>query len=531
MAKPFILGLALILLMAFVVACGSSEESETTQETSEQTTTTTTGESTTEAMVESTEEAPAQQQQAGETPQAQQEQQVSQEQEQESQEQEQEPQEEQQASQEQESGQATSEAPTEVAIVAREDLDAALVAEADARSGGPGAFYLGDGDLSILVGAAPTPGEGNAEGIVPLSSIENHQYVYESDYYRSVIERANFVSPTALTSTGESIVIQHACVNRALVFCKIVENFLAPRVEERTNGQLMVVPSSFPELGIAGPDSLALVRDGTLDMVSVLGVYVAGELPELEIQSIFGIYSEREQQFEATVNLDPFLRDLLEENSAGGKVIGINWHNGDDIFLFTKEPLNVPSDFAGMKTRAFGTSISDWIRGMGGEAQFLAFAEVYTALERGILEAGVTGGDAGHGQRWYEVVSYINGPLTSWPSSHNVINGDLWDSIPADLQAILLEESARMELEALRLGSIQNELGLQKNIDAGLGFIQFGPEMSALSDMAVTEHVLPNWVGRVGGPEEFFVQEVFNNAIGSVVGITVGTDGTITREQ
>ena len=409
------------------------------------------------------------------------------------------------------------------------EFSEAVLAAAAERANGPGAFYVGD--LNDLVGPAPTEDQGDADGNVPLSALENHSYAYESDYYKDVVERANFDNPTELTSTGESIEIQHACVNRALVFCKIVESFLSPSLEARTGGQLTVSSSSFPELGIAGPDTLALVRDGTLDMVSVLGVYVAGELPELEIQSLFGIYTEREQQFAATVNLDPYLQEILVENSGGGHVISINWHNGDDIFLFTKEPLNLPEDFDGMKTRAFGTSISDWIFGMGGEAQFLAFAEVYTALERGILEAGVTGGDAGHGQRWYEVVNYINGPLTSWPTSHNVINKEVWESIPDDLQAIFEEESARMELEALRLGSIQNELGLQKNIDSGLEYIEFGPEMRALSDQSVNESVLPKWVERVGGPEEFFVQEVFNEAIGSIVGIRIETDGTITRTQ
>ncbi len=409
------------------------------------------------------------------------------------------------------------------------EFSEAVLAAAAERANGPGAFYVGD--LNDLVGPAPTEDQGDADGNVPLSALENHSYAYESDYYKDVVERANFDNPTELTSTGESIEIQHACVNRALVFCKIVESFLSPSLEARTGGQLTVSSSSFPELGIAGPDTLALVRDGTLDMVSVLGVYVAGELPELEIQSLFGIYTEREQQFAATVNLDPYLQEILVENSGGGHVISINWHNGDDIFLFTKEPLNLPEDFDGMKTRAFGTSISDWIFGMGGEAQFLAFAEVYTALERGILEAGVTGGDAGHGQRWYEVVNYINGPLTSWPTSHNVINKEVWESIPDDLQAIFEEESARMELEALRLGSIQNELGLQKNIDSGLEYIEFGPEMRALSDQSVNESVLPKWVERVGGPEEFFVQEVFNEAIGTIVGIRIETDGTITRTQ
>ena len=296
---------------------------------------------------------------------------------------------------------------------------------------------------------------------------------------------------------------------------------------ERTNGKLVIESTSFPELGVAGPDTLNLVRDGTLDMVNVLGPYVAGDLPQLEIQYLFGLYTERSQQFDATATMLPDIEQLLIDDT-GGYPINVNWHNGDDIFLFTKEPLNLPEDVVGMKTRAFGTSISDWIAGMGGEPQFVAFSEVYTALERGILEAGVTGGDAGHSQRWYEVISYINGPLSSWPSSHNVVNQEVWESIPTDLQEIWKEESAKMELEALRLGSIQNELGLQKNIDAGLTYIEFGPEMRALSDNAVLTQVVPNWVDRVGGPDAPFV-EVFNNAIAPVVGITIEADGTLIK--
>ena len=72
-------------------------------------------------------------------------------------------------------------------------------------------------------------------------------------------------------------------------------------------------------------------------------------------------------------------------------------------------------------------ALSAWINGMGADAQFLAFAEVYTAIERGILDCGVTGADDGFGQRWYEVTDYIVGPLVSFPSNNNVINGTKWD--------------------------------------------------------------------------------------------------------
>ena len=46
---------------------------------------------------------------------------------------------------------------------------------------------------------------------------------------------------------------------------------------------------------------------------------------------------------------------------------------------------------------------------MGSEAQFVAFAEVYTALERGILDVGVTGANAAYGQRRNEVTAYMAG--------------------------------------------------------------------------------------------------------------------------
>ena len=88
--------------------------------------------------------------------------------------------------------------------------------------------------------------------------------------------------------------------------------------------------------------------------------------------------------------------------------------------------LRTLEDFDGLKIRSHSAGLSDWINGMGAEAQFLAFAEVYTALERGILDAGVTGATAGHGQRWYEVTSYMSGPLTNLISTSNVMNAEVW---------------------------------------------------------------------------------------------------------
>jgi len=144
----------------------------------------------------------------------------------------------------------------------------------------------------------------------------------------------------------------------------------------------------------------------------------------------------------------------VTEATGGGILINHNWFSGNDQFFFTQKPLEVEADFKGLNTRSHGAALSDWIEGVGAGAQFVAFVEVYTALERGILDARVTGADAAFGQRWYEVTKYINGPLISFPSTNNVINGKVWEKIPPDLQQIFIEEGARSELEALRVASI-----------------------------------------------------------------------------
>ena len=397
------------------------------------------------------------------------------------------------------------------------------------HAGGVGAIYVGD--LNQLVGPAATVDQGDFDGNVPLSALENHIWVYESDLYQKILTKANLTNPTPLTSEGVSIEIQHACINRSLGPCKVLESTLVPWLSARTNGQLEFVVSSFPELGLSGPDTLSLVASGTLASATIYGGYVGGELPPVEVQNLWGLYDSLEQEFAANeLIIDDIEAIVLAET--GGVVMNHHLFSGNDQYFFCRDKVETLEDFKGKKTRSHSAALSDWIEGMGASAQFIAFSEVYTALERGILDCGVTGADASHGQRWYEVTDYMIGPLISWPFVNNVINADKWNSIPADLQNILIEEAAKSELEALRIGSIQNEMGLIKNQKAGLEFIPFSEAMADQSlNGAVMERVLPNWVKRVGGGTHPVITDVFNPNIGPLVGLKIEADGSVTKTK
>ena len=433
------------------------------------------------------------------------------------------------------------EAPTEAPTAMAEEPTESMTAEEDPlmeyaamMAGGPGAIYIGD--INQLVGPAPmTPaGEpdadlGDSEGNVPLSALEDHLWLYESDYYQSLIEKANLTNPTELTSSGESIEIQHACINRALLPCKIIEQYWAPNLEARTNGQLILTVSSFPELGLAGPDTLQLVSEGTLSMANIYTGYVAGELPAIEVQSLWGIYPDWETMYYSLTDMHQQLEEMVARETNGGIVVNHNWYSGNDQFFFSKKPLRTLEDFDGLKTRSHAAALSDWINGMGADAQFIAFSEVYTALERGIIDAGVTGSTPGYGQRWYEVAGYLNGPLKSLLSTNNIVNAEVWEGIPPDLQQIFIEEGTKSELEQLRLTSIQNVTGVQKNIDAGMELVEFTPELAEYSlNVAVMEHVVPGWLRRLGYPgRNDDAVEMFNEHVGPYVGVSIGSDGSV----
>ncbi len=410
-----------------------------------------------------------------------------------------------------------------------------LTKYADRYAGGPGAIYVGD--LGQLAGPAvteeymPSHGTimGDDNGQVPLYALEQHLWIYETDYYQSLLERARLTDPTQLVSRGERISLQHTCINRLLLWCQMLEANFVPNVTARTNRQVHIDVSSFPELGIAGPDTTYLIADGTLDMTEIYGGYVGAEYPQMSLQYLWGLWPDHQTHFAIQTSIAPEL-DRVVAGEMNSQVLMRNWIAADDQYIFSDLHLNSPADFRGLRTRSHSTELSDWLGGIGASAQFVAFAEAYTAMERGILDAAVTGGNPALDQRWHEVTEYMNGPITNFNSTIIAINDQVWDSIPGDLQQILLEEGAKFELEVLRLAAIQNITPLQRNLEAGMEYAEFSTEIRTLGFESAIESVIPGWIERLGYPGSGHeTVETFNEHVGPYVGLYIDENGSAVR--
>ena len=408
------------------------------------------------------------------------------------------------------------------------------------HAGGPGAIFTGD--PMQLIG--PPPHEGlmfqlPIEVYTQLSlaalfgaeelGLPSQMFIFTSDYYRALIEKANLTNPTELTSSGENIEIQHACIARTLPTCVLIQTYWAPNLARRTNGQVKLSVVSYPELGLAGPDTLDQVSNGTLEMADIYSGYVAGVVPGLEIASLWGSLQDWETSYEIVTAVAPDIDEVILSATGGSQVLNRNWFPGADQWFFTNKLLRTLEDFEGVKIRSHGAAMSNFIVGMGAEPVFLGPGDLYVALELGQVDAITTTPLLALPERLYEVADYMAGPVAGFGYTMNVINQDVWGRIPEDLQQIIIEEGARTELEGLRLSPFQNVIPVQANQQQGVQPLFFSEEIRKhIQATVLPEYILPGWVRRLRYPgNNEAVVAAYNEKVGPYIGLLINEDGTL----
>ena len=425
---------------------------------------------------------------------------------------------------------------------AMSDEEKALAEYAAEHANGPGAIFVGD--PTQLLGPPPHPGlmfetpEFLYTQIFQMSlfgapelRLDSHMFIYTSDYYQDLLEKAKLTNPTELTSSGENIEIQHACITRTLPTCVMIQAYWAPNLAERTNGQVKLSVVSFPELGLDGPDTLDQVGDGTLDMANIYAGYVAGALPPLEIQAMWGISTDWETSYSILTAVAEDVDQIILEATDGSHVLNRNWFAGSDQWFFGNKPLQTIADFKDAKIRSHGAAMSDFINGMGGEPVFLGPGQSYVALELHNIDFATQGVLLAIPERLYEVADYMVGAVIGFGYTNNVINKDVWDEIPEDLQQIIIEEGAKTELEALRLAPFLNVVPVQINQQFGLEIVPFSPEIvEHIQTVVLAEHVIPGWLKRLGYPgKNDAIVNAFNEKISAYTGISINEDGSLSE--
>jgi TRAP-type C4-dicarboxylate transport system substrate-binding protein len=304
-------------------------------------------------------------------------------------------------------------------------------------------------------------------------------------------------------------------VNRTLDPWKLYEEW-AHTVERRSEGRVKFDFTSLPELGLGGAEQIRVLKTATVDIVETYAGFVAGELPLLEILELPGMYPDVDTAKRAIKAWKPTEAKIFAEK-ANAVVLAVAVYP-DQVF-FSKKPIRTLADFKGLKIRVHSVALASMVAGLGGVPLNLPFAEVYTALERGTVDAAISGTKPGAGLRFYEVAKYLVGPIFLRPHIAFAINATTWKRLPPDLQTIMKEEAERIiEGKTFEAIEVWNQEGYAINVAKGMEYLPFSPELQAALKEVLQTRVAPDWVRRAGGKE---AAQLFNHIIAPIVGFTV----------
>lgn len=217
----------------------------------------------------------------------------------------------------------------------------------------------------------------------------------------SLLSCSNEESPTT-TFAGRTLVLGHSLPVTHPVHMGMAD--FATMVEEFSEGNLRVKIYPDAQLG-SERESLELLQIGTIDMTKVSAAVMANFSPAYKVLGLPYIFRDEAHRFE--VFSGPIGRQLLE----GGKeywLRGLTFYDaGTRSFYLKEKKVETPTDLEGLKIRVMNDPTSiDLVNALGGSATPMAFGELYTGLQQGVVDGAENNPPSFIASRHFEVCSY-----------------------------------------------------------------------------------------------------------------------------
>ncbi|SET02599.1 DctP family TRAP transporter solute-binding subunit [Thorsellia anophelis] len=239
-----------------------------------------------------------------------------------------------------------------------------------------------------------------------------------------------------MTASAETVIkLAHAAPETDLQ--QNLSLFFKKEVESRSNGSLKV--NIYPQ-GQLGNDKQMIdgARSGIID-ISMVGLNnYSGFLPEATVFELPFMFTSREDAYKA---LDGEAGTFLLEKMEGIGLKGLGYpENGFRNITNNKHPIKNPEDLNGLQMRVNNSkALNDMFNMLGANPQQIPVAELYTALETGVVDSqdhpiGVT-----YSFRFNEVQKYLS--LTQHAYSPLVLTFNMkkFDALTSEEQDIIRE--------------------------------------------------------------------------------------------
>ncbi len=305
-------------------------------------------------------------------------------------------------------------------------------------------------------------------------------------------------------------------------FGAVEKPFWEKTLPEASNGRVTADLSGLAESGLKGPEVVRLMRAGAIDIGMGVFAYVSSDDAMFEGVDLPGMAPDIDTARKIAQAYRPVLDKRMRERH-GIKLLATVAYTAQ--VFFCREPVKQLSDLKGRKIRTRGRNMADYVTALGGSPVTLPFAEVVTALQTGVIDCAVTGIGSGNAAKWYEVANNLYNLPIDWSVGFYGIGLKRWKKLDPSVQALLEQQSQRLEDRLWEETKRENEFALACNTGKGECEIHDKANMQAAAPTeqerktlrGIAQNIAEQWGKRCGAD---CVRE-WNETAGKAAGVAI----------
>lgn len=235
-------------------------------------------------------------------------------------------------------------------------------------------------------------------------------------------------SKTRVIKLGHGLDTSHP-VHKAMLF-------MGERLEDKSGGTMRIDIYPNQQLG-SERECLELLQIGSLGMTKVSTGVMENFAPGLKVFGLPFLFKDREHRFNV---LESQIGEDFLNSSIDKRLKGLTFYDAGSRSFYTKKPIETPKDLEGLKIRVMESQTAiNMVKLLGGSPTPIAWGELYTALQQGIVDGAENNLPSFHLSRHYEVCKYyLMDEHTALPDEL-VIGTPVWNKLTEQQQKWLKE--------------------------------------------------------------------------------------------
>ncbi|MGF6779832.1 TRAP transporter substrate-binding protein [Paraburkholderia sp. GAS334] len=241
------------------------------------------------------------------------------------------------------------------------------------------------------------------------------------------------------TGAAQARVFRVADVHSDTYPTNMAVKFMGEQIAKATDGKDSVKVFGNSSLGSEN-DTIDQVRIGALDMTRANGAAFNEIVPESMIPSLPFLF--RDVDHFRKVMYGPEGQKILDAFKAKG-MIALTFYESGARSIYTKKAIHSPADMKGLKVRVQPSDLMvDEIRAMGGTPTPMPFAEVYTGLKTGLVDAAENNLPSYDETKHFEVAPVYSETQHAMTPEVLVFSKKVWDTLTPQEQDIIKKAAA-----------------------------------------------------------------------------------------